>query len=726
MTDLIKAVPLDRQFKEDYLGFGMYVIKERALPDVRDGLKPVQRRSLYTLYESGLFPNKPYQKSARVVGNVMGKYHPHGDSGIYDAIKTLARWWRTTIPLVDGKGNFGNIQGNDAAAMRYTEIRLSETGYLLTERLAKGGVKFVSNYDGSEQEPETLPITFPVLLINGSFGIAVGMTANCLPHNPTEVMKATIHYLKKPKTTLDELLAILPAPDFPSGGVILEADQLREYYETGEARFTICGKTEIDGNKVIITEVPWSLSGSSENLKNDIYSLIDRKVLKNARSVADYSNKDGIQIEVVAKSKDVVKQLEKELYAKTKLTSRLTGSLLVIHDGAPKLMGLLEYLDIYTDYQHQLLIRESKEEERAVSKRIEIVEGFLTAYGVMDVIIEVIKNSPNNQTIRSCLQNGKTEKIPFKRKASEKIASQFNFSGAQVDAILAMPLRRLSKLDQVALEKELKTLLKKQAELEGFIQSKTKRKNKIVKDHKAFLKAWGEIPRKTELSNQSVEEYEDKVSAEPLTIHIDRYGYIKAVPEGTAPTEDTRHLYQTTTTDAIGFWSSNGQFYKLKGDDITTKGFSIPGFVGLPVSDHLLIDPVGTPLLFSQVDGDHLFVTQEGLVKRVNQTEFPSVRKETVGTKLKEDDQLIIATDWLDKDFVVFVSEEGRVKRVESGEIKTYGKNSRGSTVSKPQPGDKVQFAYQVNADDTINLKGKEIKVSEIPLQKSHHTMKSL
>lgn len=724
----IEIVDLARQFKDDYLSYGMYVIEERALPDVRDGLKPVQRRSLYVLHESGLSPNKPHQKSARVVGNIMGKYHPHGDSGIYDSIQTMARWWRSPIPYIEGKGNFGNIKGDSAAAMRYTEVRLSKYGQMLTEGVYNGSTKFVPNYDDSEREPEVLPIKYPTLLINGNFGIAVGMTSNCMPHNPVEVMNAVIAYMKNPKIKLPELMKYLPGPDFPSGGVILDSDELIDYYELGEKRLTIKGKTKIEGNKVIITEVPWTLSGSSETLKDNIYQMIENKKLKNARSVNDFTNKHGIQIEVTAKNKDQVKQLEKELYAKTKLTSRFSASFLVIHEGAPKNMGLLEYFDIYTDYQHKILIRESKQSLEKTKKRLEVVDGLIDANKVIGVIIEVIRNAKKQEDIRKCLLSGDTQNLSFKTKKSEGIAKKFTFSNNQVDAILSMQLRRLSNLDQSVLIKEKKSLEKDMELYEGYIQSKTKRKNRIIKNHELILKEFGEYPRRTDLSNQSFEEYEDKVSAEPILITIDRFGYIKSLAPDAKVEENDIYQYKTTSIDEIGFFSSDSNFYKIKLDELKTssKGQSIAGMIGLPTSEYLFINQIGDPILFSEKDGSILFVTENGLAKRVKRSEFLSSRKKTVGTKLKKDDRLIAAQEWTEKDYIVFISKNALVKKINSNDIKEYGKNSQGTIVSRPVKDDTVTIVYQVNDDDIINIKGKDIKVSDIPEQQPSHSMKRL
>lgn len=725
----IEIVDLERQFKSDYINFGMYVIKERALPDVRDGMKPVQRRILYVLHENGLLPNKPYQKSARVVGNVMGKYHPHGDSGIYDSIKTMARWWRTTLPTVDGKGNFGNIQGNDAAAMRYTEIRLSPFGELLTRGLNNGSTKYVSNYDESEKEPDLLPITYPTLLINGNFGIAVGMTSNCLPHNPIESLDAIINYIKNPKMTVEELMNYLPGPDFPSGGVLLDSKNMVEYYKTGEQRITIRGKTKIEGNKVIITEIPWTLSGSSETLKDDIYKFIEDKKIKNARSVVDFSNKNGIRIEVTAKSKNDVKNLEKELFAKTKLTSRMSASFLVIHEGAPRIMGILEYFDIYLDYQHKLLIRENQTSLSKAEKRLEIVDGLIEANKVIDVIIEVIRNSKKQEHIKKCLSSGSLTGITIKTKKNQEIAKRFNFSDIQVESILSMQLKRLSNLDQNLLLNEKKSLEKDIETYKGYIESKVKRKNLILKNHEAIKKLFGDIPRKTQLSLQSFEEYEEKVSAEPITINIDRFGYIKLLPPN-SPSEDTDiYHYETVSTDEIGFFASNGQFYKIKADELkmgNSKGVSIAGVIGLSTSEFLFLNQTGDPILFSKVDGFQFFATQNGLCKKVPLSDFTSTRKEIVGTKIKDDDKLILCQTWLDKEFIVFVSENSFVKKIKASDIKEYGKNSQGTIVSAPPKDDVVVSVYQVDDNDTIEIKGKPVKVSSIPLQKTSHTMKKL
>ena len=454
-TDNIIQLDFSEEMKNSYRDYAMSVIVDRALPDVRDGLKPVQRRILYAMKELGLSPDKPHRKSARIVGDTMGKYHPHGDSSIYDALVHMTENYSLNAPLVDGHGNFGSIDGDGAAAMRYTEARLSPAAMTMLENLEKGLVPFAPNFDDSEKEPRVLPAMMPNLLINGTTGIAVGMATNIPPHNPGEVIDAVIAYMDRPGISVDKLMDYVPAPDFPTGGIIVNASEMREIYERGEGRIRLRARTEVEkgdnGRKnIVITEIPYTISGNKAKLVENLASLSREKVFDEIYDVRDESSKEGVRIVIEVKKDRDIENLLNGLYKKTQMEDTYSVNLLAIKpssdesgSGQPKVFNLKSMIEEFVLFQEDLYTREHQFLLEKAKKRLEIVEGLMKATDVIDLIIEILRGSSSVKQAKGCLIEGITDGIKFKSPESERQAKKLLFTENQADAILAMPLSKL-------------------------------------------------------------------------------------------------------------------------------------------------------------------------------------------------------------------------------------------------------------------------------------------
>ena len=457
--DQIIQMDFSEEMKNSFRDYAMSVIIARALPDVRDGLKPVQRRILYSMIELGLDPAKPHRKSARIVGDTMGKYHPHGDSSIYDALVHMSEDFSMMLPLVDGHGNFGSIDGDSAAAMRYTEARLSPSSMALLDHLEKGLIDFAPNFDDSEKEPTVLPAMIPNLLINGTTGIAVGMATNIPPHNPDEVIDGVIAFMDNPNITVRKLMDYIPAPDFPTGGLIINQDDMYALYETGEGKIRIRSKVEIEngdnGRKnIVITEIPYTITGNKTKLVEGLATLIKDKVFDEIYDVRDESSKEGIRIVIEVKKDRDLNNLLNGLYKKTSMEDTYSANLLAIKDQQPIVFNLKSMISEFVDFQVELYTKEYNYLLDKAIKRLEIVGGLIKATDVIDLIIEILRGSSSIKQAKACLIDGNTEGIKFKSKASEQEAATLNFTERQADAILAMQLSKLIGLEILKLHEE--------------------------------------------------------------------------------------------------------------------------------------------------------------------------------------------------------------------------------------------------------------------------------
>lgn len=738
ITEKIKPVQYDEQFKSDYLQYGMYVIKSRAIPAVEDGLKPVQRRILWTMFEDKLTSNHGTKKSAKIVGDVMGKYHPHGDSSIYQALVDMTQPWRNFMPPAFGETNFGSMLGDSAAAMRYTETKLSKYGDLFVQNLKPGVVPFKRNFSEDAIEPELLPIKLPYLLIAGADGIAVGMKTRIPPHNPVEAINATIAYLKNNKISVDELMKIMPGPDFPTHGTILNRQAIKTFYETGSAQLTICGHISNGRkNELIIDEIPYTLSG---NVDSGLYMPLvdsiktDRK-FPGAVNVNSYSNRN-LAISITARPGTNLDKLKQDLYAKSKVQDTMRCDFLAIVDGAPKLLTLKEYFAEYQRYQNQLIINTEKLQISSAQKRLTIVNGLLIALPVIDVIIDLVRHAKSNAAMKNCLTSGKISAINWQLKKHQKIAKDFSFTDEQAEAILATPLRRLSKLDENALVKEQKQLQRIIEKSQALINSDIKRRNLLIKELQSYLKLFQGLKRFTKLSNKSkmqAAKYQVKVVTDYLA--LDRFGYLYKT---TKPIKINQQIdsKEIKSNDYIGFFTNLGNFYQLKLAQIPLqtareKGISMAGLAKLEPNEHGLINNSGKIIVGSELaDSTIVQVTSDGLGKLVAGKDFISSRKKTKATKLKtKQSEVIFASpiDMKQTNSLIFVSKKGLVKRVALKDLRLMGKLTNGNQISVPPDGDQLTDVYLItNATKNVTVNGKQYDIQNIPISKTNHTMKQL
>ncbi|MCX4316977.1 MAG: DNA topoisomerase 4 subunit A [Lachnospiraceae bacterium] len=649
-NDSIIAVDFSEEMKTSYRDYAMSVIIARALPDVRDGLKPVQRRILYAMDELGLAPDKPHRKSARIVGDTMGKYHPHGDSSIYDALVHMSEDYSLSIPLVDGHGNFGSIDGDSAAAMRYTEARLSKGAMTLLTGLDKGLVDFIPNFDESEKEPVVLPSMIPNLLINGTTGIAVGMATNIPPHNPAEVINGVIAYMDNPSITVEKLMTHIPGPDFPTGGTITNSNDLRVIYESGEGRLRVRAKTEVEpgdsGRKnIVVTEIPYPSAGNKSRLVEAIVALMKDKVFDEIYDVRDESSKEGIRIVIEVKKDRDVDNLLNGLYKKTALEDTYSVNLLAVKDQQPVTFTLKSILEEFVRFQEELYQKEYDYLLKKAKARLEIVEGLIRATDVIDLIIEILRGSSSVKQAKGCLTHGETTDIKFKSAASKKQASKLDFTERQAEAILTMQLSKLIGLEILKLHEENDTLLEhiKQYEL---ILSDQKELYKIIKARLRDYKKLFAAPRKTELANLQGTDYVEEIKIEDIYVLIDKFGYMKSLDSAsyTRLTEETLrdypHILCMKNNDKLCLFTAEGNMYQLKAMQIPKcrirdKGTLVHNLCKVGKEEILLYSSFE-----SLFEAQLFFATAKGYVKLVSGAEFETNRACISSTKLEDGDTI--------------------------------------------------------------------------------------
>lgn len=644
----IIQLDFSEEMKTSYRDYAMSVIISRALPDVRDGLKPVQRRILYAMKELSLSPDKPHRKSARIVGDTMGKYHPHGDSSIYDALVHMATDYSLSIPLVDGHGNFGSIDGDGAAAMRYTEARLSYGGACLLENLDKGLVEFVPNFDNSEKEPSVLPAMLPNLLINGTTGIAVGMATNIPTHNPAEVIDGVIATIDKPDISLEKLMTIIPGPDFPTGGIITNKSDLPQIYATGEGKIKIRGKVEIEngdyGRKnIVITEIPYTVSGNKAKLVENLAQLMKDKVFDEIYDVRDESSKEGIRIVIEVKKDRDVNNLLNGLYKKTSLEDTYSVNLLAVKKQQPITFNLKSLIDEFIIFQKELYTKEFTHLLDKATNRLEVVSGLIKATDVIDLIIEILRGSSEVKQAKDCLINGNTKDIKFKSKQSEKMAATLDFTPNQADAILAMPLSRLVGLEVLKLTRENDELIK-QIDEYNLILSNEKELMKQIKARLRSYKKQFNAKRRTQIEDITVQDYKEEVKIEDIYVLVDKFGYTKSIDSATysrasneALSEFT-HIVPLKSDDRLCLFTAQGNMFQVKASAIPRckmreKGVLIHNLCKVNDEDILTFTSFET-LFESQL----VFITVNGYIKRVSGADFMTNRSMISATKLEEND----------------------------------------------------------------------------------------
>lgn len=672
-----------QEVKDSFLEYSMSVIVARAIPDLRDGLKPVHRRILYSMYESGYTADKPHRKSARIVGDVMGKYHPHGDSSIYEAMVRMAQPFSFRHMLVDGHGNFGNMDGDGAAAMRYTEARLSKLSLEMVRDINKDTVDFKPNFDETEKEPEILPSRFPNILVNGSMGIAVGMATNIPPHNLGEVIDGCVAYIENPDIDTSELMQHIKGPDFPTGGIILGNSGIRKAYETGRGTITIRGKVEIEEHngkhRIIVTELPYQVN--KKEFQERIGQLVRDKVLDGISDLHEESNLENpVRVVIYLKKEANANVVLNNLYKHTQLQTTYGINLLMIDQKTPRILPLKEVISKYIDYQKEIIIRRTKFDLNKCEARVHILEGLKIALDNIDEIIKIIKSS-------------KTDDI-----AKEQLISKFALDIIQCEAILEMKLRRLTGLEKDKIENELKELLQRIEELKAILASEQKVLD-IIKTELLEIKDKYSDERRTHIDMTAIEYIEDEslIPEENVIITLTNKGYIKRLAidtyksqnrggvgiKGVTTNEEdfAQYLLTMSTHDYVLFFTNKGKTYRMK-------GYEIPLFnrqsKGLPIINLIPIEKEEYVTAMLKIEKEEqnkyiVFCTKSGLIKRTNIKEFDNIRTNgKLAITLKDDDELIAAKKTSGENEILIASSNGRMIRFEEKEIRIMGRTASG------------------------------------------------
>ncbi len=657
MAEQIIKTEYSEVMQKSYIDYAMSVICARALPDARDGLKPVQRRVLYAMDQLGLNYDKPHRKSARIVGDTMGKYHPHGDSSIYETLVVLAQDFKKGMALVDGHGNFGSIEGDGAAAMRYTEAKLKKfTQDVYLADLDKDVVDFVPNFDETEKEPSVLPVRVPNVLINGAEGIAVGMATNIPTHNLGEVVDAVIAYMENNKITTEELLEIMPGPDFPTGGIVANKSELNDIYETGTGKLKLRGKLEFEKgkgrerDKLVITEIPYTMIGAGiSKFISDVIDLVETKKTSDIVDISNASDEKGIRIVLELKKDADVEKLKNILYKKTKLEDTFGVNMLGIADGRPEVMGLKSIIKYNVDFQYELAQRKYTTLLNKALEQKEIKEGLIKATNIIDLIIEIIRGSQSQKQVKECLVYGKTDEIKFKNPESEILAGNLCFTERQAQAILELRLSKLIGLEILALQKEYEELMDKIGQYEDILSNRRTMTNTIKKDLKAIKKEY-QLPRKTLIEDGKEAVYDENAFVEQEVVFVqDKFGYSKLLDPVVfdrnidTVTKENKYYFRCMNTDTICIFTDNGNVHQIKVSAIPTKKVREKG---IPIDNLGNYSSQGESIIalvsFDMIkDKKLLFTTKNGMIKLVDGGEFETNRKTMLATKLGKDDELV-------------------------------------------------------------------------------------
>ena len=731
MAEKILRTEYSEEMQKSYLDYSMSVITARAIPDARDGLKPVQRRVLYDMSELHLSHDKPHRKSARIVGDTMGKYHPHGDSSIYETLVVMSQPFKRGMPLVDGHGNFGSIEGDGAAAMRYTEAKLQKFAEEVYLRDLDKTVRFVSNYDETEKEPEVLPVRIPNLLVNGAEGIAVGMSTSIPPHNLGEVCDACIAYIKNPEIKYEKLLGLLKGPDFPTGGIVANKSELPLIYRTGVGKIKLRGRIEVelgqkrsDRDKLVITEIPYTMVGAGiDKFLMDVAALVESKKLPEVVDISNQSSKEGVRIVLELRRDADLDRVKNVLYKKTKLEDSFGVNMLAIADGRPETLDLKGILKHYLAFQYANA--EKKYETLLEKERLkqEVQEGLIAACDCIDLIIAILRGAKKLEDAKACLTTGDASRIYFKDPSYLRDAMQLHFTERQAQAILEMRLYKLIGLEILALEKEHAETLKKIETYEGYLSSREKLDKLLIKDLEAIKKEYAH-ERRTRLEDSKEAVVEEKAPEdEPVIFLLDRFGYAKLLDVASYEKNreqiegEYRAVVPIMTSGRIQLYTSAGVLHQVKVRDIPAgklkdKGVPIDNlsrFDGRKEEIHLVA--AAGSLSKEQL----LFVSREGYVKLVDGAEFETANKTVVATKLGDEDAVTaVLVLGKGKREVLLLSGENYALRFNAEETPQMKKNARGVRGMRLGSGDYVQKALLLPPMEEFVFNGKKVNPEKI------------
>ncbi len=695
--------------KKSYIDYAMSVIVARALPDVRDGLKPVQRRTLYDMHELGIRWDRPYRKCARIVGDTMGKYHPHGDSSIYEALVVMAQEFKKGMVLVDGHGNFGSIEGDGAAAMRYTEARLAKiTQEAYLADLDKDIVNFLPNFDETEKEPEVLPVRVPNLLVNGAEGIAVGMATSIPPHNLGEVIDAVKAYMKNDDISTKQLMRYVKGPDFPTGGIVVNKDDLFSIYETGTGKIKVRGKVEVEeikgGKKrLIISEIPYTMIGAGiGKFLNDVCALVESKKTSDIVDISNQSSKEGIRIVIDLKKGADTENLTNMLYKKTRLEDTFGVNMLAVADGRPETMGLKKIIEHHVDFQFELATRKYKTLLAKEQDRKEIQEGLIKACDVIDLIIEILRGSQSLKDAKECLTKGVTENIKFKSSISRKMAAMLRFTQRQATAILEMRLYKLIGLEIEALMEEHEETLRNIAKYEDILNNYGSMSDVIIEDLERLKKEYAR-KRRTAIENAEEAVYEEKkIEEQEVVFLMDRFGYAKTIDpaayernKGAADGEN-KYIVNCMNTGRICVFTADGKMHQIKVQDLPFGKFRDKG---VPIDNVSNYDSAQESIVYL-CDAEQLryakflFATKQGMIKKVEGSEFQVTKRTIAATKLQDGDEVISVQIINDNRQVVLQTMEGYFLKFPAEEVPEKKKGAIGVRGIRLKKKDELENVY--------------------------------
>ena len=725
--DQILKTEYSELMQKSYIDYAMSVIVARALPDVRDGLKPVQRRTLYDMHELGIRSDRPFRKSARIVGDTMGKYHPHGDSSIYESLVVMAQDFKKGLPLVNGHGNFGNIEGDGAAAMRYTEARLQEvTEEAFLADLDKDVVDFVPNFDENEKEPSVLPVKIPNFLINGSEGIAVGMATNTPPHNLAEVIDAQIALMEDPSLTNKDLMRYVKGPDFPTGGIVVNKNDLPEIYETGVGKVRLRGRTEIEKGRaghinLVITEIPYTMIGAGiGKFLSDVAALAEKKITNDIIDITNQSDKEGIRIVIELRKDTDIENFKNLLYKKTRLEDTFGVNMLAIRDGRPETLSLREILKANTDFLYQTTTRKYENLLEKERKKREIQEGLIKAVNVIDLIIEILRGARDRKTVKNCLVNGETGGIRFRSEESEIMATQLAFTEAQADAILDMRLYKLIGLELEALIKEHDETVANIYRYEDILEERDSM-TQVLRGELTQIRDKYARERRTEIVQAEAAVYtvKDEEEDRDLLFVMDRFGYAKTMDPSLfdknkeAIESGYKHYFICRSAGRICLFTDTGVLHTVKVSDLPMGKLRDKG---VPIDNVGNYDSTKEEIVLACSQSDLnlyrlLFVTANGYVKIVSGGEFETRMKTMNATKLADGDTLVYAGVVTDEKYAILISRNGYLLKFPLEQISEMKKTAAGMQGMKLGKEDLVEKAMMIRDRETETFVYRETEV---------------